>query len=61
MNVAAVFAPKKVYGCSGSEAFKSVPKLQCAAAARTKQTDAGRLHGVPLWWMKYAVAIKSFQ
>ena len=47
MNVAAVFAPKKVYECSGSVAFNCVPKLQFAAATRTRPTDAGRLHRVP--------------
>jgi hypothetical protein len=47
MNAAAVFAPEKVYKCSGSVAFNCVPKLQFAAATRTRLTDAGRLHGVP--------------
>ena len=47
MNVAAVFAPKKVYGCSGSHAFNCDPKFQSVAATRTRLTDAGRLHGVP--------------
>ena len=49
MNVAAVFAPKKVYGCPGSVAFNCVPKLQCAAATRTRPTiDFCRVHAVLL-------------
>jgi hypothetical protein len=35
MNVAAVFAPEKVYECSGSVAFNCVFKFQFAAATRT--------------------------
>ena len=49
MNVAAVFAPKKVYGCSGYQGFNCDLKIQRAAATRTRLTDAGRLHGVPPW------------
>ena len=49
MNVPAVFAPKKVYGRAGSEAFNCVPKLQFAATTRTKVTGAGSPHGVPPW------------
>ena len=36
MNVAAVFAPEKIYGCSGSVAFNCVPKFQFAAATQTR-------------------------
>ena len=48
VNVAAIFAPKNVYGCSSSVAFHCVPKLQIAATARTMLT--GRLHGVLHGW-----------
>jgi hypothetical protein len=44
MNVAAVFAPEKVYGCPGSVAFNCVPKFQFAATTRAL-TDAD-IHGV---------------
>ena len=58
INAAAVFAPEKVYECSGSVAFNCVPKLQFAAATRTRLTDAvgsmASLHG----YVKYAVATK---
>jgi len=46
MNVAAVFAPKKIYGCPGSVAFNRVPKLRFAATALTGLTDAD-IHEVP--------------
>ena len=50
MNVAAVFAPKKVYGCSGYQGFNCDLKIQRAAATRTRLADAGRLQGVPPWF-----------
>ena len=48
VNVAAVFAPEKIYGCSGAEAFNCLPKFQFAAATLTGLTrlTGGRLHGV---------------
>ncbi|MGA7167052.1 MAG: hypothetical protein WBX37_24350, partial [Pseudolabrys sp.] len=46
MNAAAVFAPEKIYGCSGFVAFNCVPKFQFAAATRTRLADAD-IHGVP--------------
>jgi len=46
MNAAAVFAPEKVYRCSGSVAFNCVPKFQFAATARTRLTGTD-IHGVP--------------
>jgi hypothetical protein len=46
MNVAAVFAPEEIYGCSGSVAFNCVPKFQFAATARTRLTGTD-IHGVP--------------
>ena len=39
INVAAVFAPEKMYGCSGSVAFNCVPKFQFAAATRTSMAS----------------------
>ena len=49
MNVTAVFAPKKVYGCSGYQGFNCDLKIQRAAATRARLDGAGvrRLHGVP--------------
>ena len=47
MKVAAVFAPKKVYGCSSSEAFNCVHKFQCAATTRARPTsNFCRVHAV---------------
>ena len=48
MNVTTVFAPKKVYGCSGYQGFNCDPKIQRAAATRARLDGAGvrRLHGV---------------
>ena len=49
MNVTTVFAPKKVYGCSGYQGFNCDLKIQRAAATRARLDGAGvrRLHGVP--------------
>ena len=46
MNAAAVLAPKKVYGYSGSDAFNCVPDFQFAVTTRARLTGARRLHGV---------------
>ena len=48
MNVAAIFAPEKVYQCPGAEAFNRLFKLQFAAATRTGPTTSvfRRVHAV---------------
>jgi hypothetical protein len=44
MNVAAVFAPKKVYGRPGFEGSNRFLKLQLAATARTRASIADQCH-----------------
>ena len=49
MNMAAVFALKKVCRRPGFEAFNSVLKLKLAATSRTWLAEVDGLHGVPPW------------
>jgi hypothetical protein len=57
MNVAAVFAPKKVYGCSGFGAFNSVLKLKFAATTRARASIGVQCHAA---YGKAAVVSPSY-
>jgi len=51
MNVAAVFAPKKLYGYASCGSFAGVLKLKFAATSRTRLvTDVFGFHRHPQGW-----------